>query len=264
MTSAVATIAESEVRSRGCLRLGWSAPVGADRDRRAFERPEAGESHAEERAPPLRQQRLDELDVLSLERVADLGGDVARLAERRDELGMEGLAARRRVDADGELGSRVEAVLELGQLVEESVRDAFGGGLGDPLEPCERGAYSLPQMRDGFRITPRLVPSNRPLHRDAHHIRSRSAATGGGLGGTSIEASGAEGGRFISSSVALDPVPPAKRPEHDQDRAEADGDVHDRDHELLAEAEGEDRRAGGGAGQGEDEDGLLRARRPRA
>ena len=164
MTRAVATIAESEVRSRGSFGSGGASSSEPIVTAERLERPEAGESHAEERAPPLRQQRLDELDVPSLERVADLGGDVARLAERRDELGVEGLAARRRVDADGELGSRVEAVLELGQLVEESLRDAFGGGLRDPLEPCERGAYSLPQVGNGFRVTPRLVPSNRPLH----------------------------------------------------------------------------------------------------
>ena len=36
---------------------------------------------------------------------------------------------------DRELGARMEAVLQLGQLVEESVRDAFGRRLGDALEP---------------------------------------------------------------------------------------------------------------------------------
>ena len=59
---------------------------------------------------------------------------------------MEGLCPRRRLDPDRELGARVEAVLELGEIVEKAVGDAFGRRLGDTLEPDERRPYALPKM----------------------------------------------------------------------------------------------------------------------
>jgi len=74
----------------------------------------------------LRELRLDEVDVAGLEGEPDFGGDVARLAEGGDELRVQGLGTAGRIDPDGELGARVQAVLELGQLVEEPVRDALG------------------------------------------------------------------------------------------------------------------------------------------
>ena len=147
MTSAVATSAVSRRRARAtALRLGTRRPR---RSRAASSRPlqgaQAGEAHAEERAAPLREERLDQLDVARLEREADLGGDVTGLGEGRDELGVQRLAARRGLDADRELGARMQAVLELRQLVEEAVRDAFGGRLGDALEPHERSPLRAPR-----------------------------------------------------------------------------------------------------------------------
>ena len=164
---------------------------------------------------------------------------------------------------DRELGARVEAVLKLGQLVEEAVRDAVGRILGDPLEPDERRAYALPEMRDGFCIAPRLVPSNRPLHPRSIICGRDRRRPGWALGG-STPGSAAGALPLISSSAPAHVLAPAQRPQHEQDRAEADRHVHDRRHELLAEAEGEDRRARRRAGEREDEDRLLRAGAARA
>ena len=159
-------------RERGALaglpaRLGLRRSVGAERAHRPLEGAEAREADAEERAAPLRQQRLDQLGVAGLEDEPDLGGDVPRLAERGDQLGMERLAAAGRVDPDRELGAGVEGVLELRELVEEAVRDPLGRVLGDALEPDQRRPYALPDVLDGRRVAPRLIPSNRPLHASA-------------------------------------------------------------------------------------------------
>ena len=138
--------------------------VGADRHCGSLERPQSCKAHAEERPAPLGQERLDQLDILAIERIPDLGGDVPRLGERRDELGVQCLAAGRRLDPDRELGPGVEAVLKLGQFVEEPVGDPVCGRLRDAFEPDESRAYALPEIRDGLRIASRLVPPNRPLH----------------------------------------------------------------------------------------------------
>ena len=159
-------------RERGALaglpaRLGLGRSVGAERPHRPLQRAEAREADAEERAPPLRQERLNQLGVAGLEDEPDLGGDVPRLAERGDQLGVERLAAAGRVDPDRELGAGVKGVLELRELVEEAVRDPLGRVLGDALEPNQRRPYALPNVLDGRRVAPRLIPSNRPLHASA-------------------------------------------------------------------------------------------------
>ena len=80
---------------------------------------------------------------------------------------VERLAAARRVDPDRELGARVQGVLKLRELVEEAVGDPLGGVLRDALEPDECRPYALPDVLDGRRVAPRLIPSNRPLHASA-------------------------------------------------------------------------------------------------
>ena len=107
-------IAESDGRSRGRRgrsRLGVAVRV--DRDGRPLQRAQPRQANPEERAAPLGEQGVDQVDVAQLECVGDLGGHVPGLPERCDELGVQGLGPAGRVDPDGELGGGVEAVLEL-------------------------------------------------------------------------------------------------------------------------------------------------------
>ncbi len=114
---------------------------------------------------------------------------------------MKRLAAARRVDPDGDLGARVEGVLELRELVEEAVGDPFGRILGDALEPDECRPYAFPDVLDGRRVAPRLVPVEPSAPSERHHMRSRSAATGVGSGGVSAGSPPAGVRPLISSSA---------------------------------------------------------------
>jgi hypothetical protein len=83
---------------------------------RAFVRSRAQprEPHAEDRPAPFRQERLDTLRLVDLDRVGDFGRRVPCLGERGDELLVEILRIRRRVDADCQLGAGMKRVLEAG------------------------------------------------------------------------------------------------------------------------------------------------------
>jgi hypothetical protein len=74
----------------------------------AFVRTETGEPDAEKRAAPLGQERLDTIGLVDLDGIGDLGGRVARLGKGGHELLVQILRGRRRLDAHGELGARVQ------------------------------------------------------------------------------------------------------------------------------------------------------------
>ena len=147
ITSAVATIAESDGRSRG-RRGGSGSASPSERIGTALRSRARSRARRTRKSAPRHSGRSGSTSSTSpsLECEGDLGGDVPRLGEGGDELGVQGLGARRRVDADRELGACVQAVLELGQLVEEAVGDAVGRRLGDSLEPNEGCAYVLPEV----------------------------------------------------------------------------------------------------------------------
>ena len=79
---------------------------------RPLERTKASEPDAEERAAPLGEERLDTVGLVDLDGVGDLGRRVTGLGEGGNELLVQVLRGRRRLDADGELGARVQRVLE--------------------------------------------------------------------------------------------------------------------------------------------------------
>ena len=76
--------------------LGGVGLLHGDRLGRRLRRcqPQPGEPDAEERAAPLVQQRRDAVEALLVERLGDLGGRVARAAERPGELVVERLGCR--------------------------------------------------------------------------------------------------------------------------------------------------------------------------
>jgi hypothetical protein len=74
------------------------------------------------------------------------------------------LGASGSLDADGELRSRVQAVLERRQLVDEVLGYEVGRRLGDSFEAHQRRADALPEISHGLRVGLRLTPPNRALH----------------------------------------------------------------------------------------------------
>jgi len=119
---------------------------------RPLERAQAGEPDAEERTAPLGQERLDAVGLVDLDGVGDLGRRVTRLGEGGHKLLVQVLRGRRRFDADGELGARVQRVLEARKLVRVLFHEHVGRALGDALEAGQCRPDALPEIRDCRRI----------------------------------------------------------------------------------------------------------------
>ena len=129
--------------ARSCRRGARRASPSRDGRREAKPR----EPHAEQRAAPLGQQRLDGFRPLVGQRLGHLRGGVARGGERRAKLGVRRLGAGRRRDAVGVLAREV-------QCVAEPVERDLGAHV---VEPVGRGGVAVEARERVRELRPELA-----------------------------------------------------------------------------------------------------------
>jgi CheY-like chemotaxis protein len=111
---------------------------------------------------------------VALEGARDLRRRVPGVGERGDQIPVRGFGAERRVDPDGELGARVEAVLQPGQLVEQLALRGCGGRVRDALEAYEDASEPFPEPCHGGRVSLGFPCPHSPLHAHADDTRLHS------------------------------------------------------------------------------------------